>query len=285
VARQPFAAILLTSLPASRLWADLTTREFELLNKQDLVAVLPVGAIEQHGPHLPLSVDADINRILLARVTEIAPADMPILVLPMVEVGHSPEHSDFPGTLTLSTATIVELIFEIGASVARSGVRKLALFNTHGGQSQILDLVGQRLRAANDMIVASLNAYRYWDTAEAFGELEAANGIHGGAAETSIMLHGRPDAVRQDQLANFSNAAAGMEQEFEFLQPYGRTVGLGWQMKDLNPAGAAGDATIASAAAGAKLVDQAAEKTVKILQDLTKLDPDGFLNGEIRHSS
>ncbi len=275
----------MSKLPNFRNWSDLTTHEFDQLDKRNLVAILPVSATEQHGPHLPLSVDAEINRILVAQVLEIAPPDLPFLILPPVEVGLSPEHADFPGTLTLSAATIVDMLTEIGESVARSGIRKLALFNTHGGQSQILDLVGQRLRVGANMIVASLNAYRYWDAASAFGEAEAAYGIHGGAAETSIMLHARTGAVRQDMLANFENRASAMEQEFDHLLPYGRTVGLGWQMQDLNPVGAAGNATAATADAGAELVRQAAEKTVQILKDLVELDPDDFLNNDTRYSS
>ena len=275
----------MTGLPTSRLWSDLTTSEFENLDKQSLVAVLPVGATEQHGPHLPLSVDAEINRILLARVIDVAPPDLPFLVLPPVEVGLSPEHADFAGTLSLSMATIVAMLIEIGESVARSGVCKLALFNTHGGQSQILDLVGQRLRANSRMIVASLNVYRYWDTVGVFGEEEAAYGIHGGAAETSIMLYGRPEAVRQDQLAAFENRAAGMAEKFQHLRPYGRTVGLGWQMQDLNPVGAAGNAAAATAEAGALLVDQAAQTTIQVLQDLARIDPESFLTETPDYSS
>jgi creatinine amidohydrolase len=258
-------------------WSDLTTEEFASLDRQNLIAILPVAATEQHGPHLPVSVDADIVRILMNRVLDIAPTDLPILVLPSVDIGLSPEHADFPGTLTISAETLVSMLSEIGASVARSGIRKLALVNSHGGQSHILDIVAQKLRVSEGMVVASLNAYRYWDVAGTFGEEEASFGIHGGAAETSIMLHAKPESVRRDKLEKFKNTAADMSRRYESLRPYGRSVGLGWQMQDLNPAGAAGDSTIATAQAGADLIESAAGTLLGILRELADLDPDEFL--------
>lgn len=258
-------------------WSDLTTEEFASLDRGRLIAVLPVGATEQHGPHLPVSVDADINRILMDRVLDIATGDLPILVLPPVDIGLSPEHADFPGTLTISAETLITMLSEIGASVARSGIRKMALVNSHGGQSHILDIVAQKLRVSEQMVVASLNAYRYWDVAAAFGDEEASFGIHGGAAETSIMLHAKPESVRRDKLEKFGNTAADMSRRYENLRPYGRTVGVGWQMQDLNPAGAAGDSTIATAQAGADLIESAAGKILEILGELAELDPDEFL--------
>ena len=263
--------------PKSRYWSDLTTAEFEAIDRSRAVAVLPVAATEQHGPHLAVSVDADINRILIERTLKVLDLSLPVLALPAVEVGLSPEHAEFPGTLTLSAETLTTLLVELGQSVARSGIRKLALLNTHGGQSQILDLAAQRLRNGDDLVVACLNAYRYWDVADRFGEAEAVYGIHGGAAETSVMLFGRPNAVRMDKVARFHNRAADMAEGFEVLQPYGRTVGLGWQMQDLNLEGAAGDATAATAAHGEEMVAMAAARIAEILEDLVVLDPDAYL--------
>lgn len=265
------------SVPPSRRWSDLTTAEFAGLDMSSAVALLPVGAMEQHGPHLPLSVDTDIALALVDGIAQAAPPDLPLLVLPPLPVGVSPEHADFPGTLTLQPETMLAVLGEIGESVHRSGIRRLAILNSHGGQPQMLDIMAQRLRSRFGMVVASLNAYRYWDAAGAFGEEEAAWGIHGGAAETSIMLHARPEAVRQDRLAAFPNAAREMAANNRHLRPYGRTVGLGWQMQDLNPEGAAGDATRATAEAGEQLLNQAVQRCVEILQELAALDPDAFV--------
>ena len=117
-----------------RRWADWTTAEFAACDAQRLIALMPVAAIEQHGPHLPLGVDADLASAIVERVLEQAPADLPVVALPMVPVGYSSEHGDFPGTLTASAETLTRLWIEIGQSVARAGVRKLVLFKAlvHG---------------------------------------------------------------------------------------------------------------------------------------------------------
>jgi creatinine amidohydrolase len=133
-----------------RRWDELAWTDFARLPR-DAVAILPVAAIEQHGPHLPLRVDAALAEAILARALEIAPAGMPLLALPLQAVGHSPEHARFPGTLALRAETALALWEDIGASVARAGLRKLVVFNSHGGQPQLVDVLCTRLRAAHGM--------------------------------------------------------------------------------------------------------------------------------------
>ncbi len=146
-----------------RYWQDMTTTDVAAADMQRLIALLPVAAIEQHGPHLPLSVDATINRAILERAVTLMPADLPVSVLPAQPVGKSDEHGAFPGTLSLSAETLIALWRDIGASVARAGVRKLVLLNTHGGQPQILDVVAGELRARHQMLAVAVNAYRLYD--------------------------------------------------------------------------------------------------------------------------
>ena len=134
----------LSALP-SRFWADLTTRDFAHLQASGqaahTVAVLPVAAIEQHGPHLPLSVDATLLQGVIDAALPRLPADVPVLFLPPQVVGLSTEHLAYPGTLSLSPATVIALWTEIGACVARAGVKKLLLLNGHGGQVSVMDIV------------------------------------------------------------------------------------------------------------------------------------------------
>src|SRR6185369_1773260 len=129
-----------------RLWQEMTTRDFADPEVGRWIAVLPVAAIEQHGPHLPLAVDAIINDGVLARALDVLPASAPVTVLPAQVVGKSNEHGAFPGTLSLSAETTIRLWTEIGESVARAGVRKLVIFNSHGGQPAIVDIVAVDLR-------------------------------------------------------------------------------------------------------------------------------------------
>ena len=142
-------------------WQDMNTEEFGGPDAERWIAVLPVGAIEQHGPHLPLCVDACINQGILARALELLPEQVPVTVLPPIPVGKSNEHIAFPGTLTLSADTLIRLWTELGEAVARAGVRKLVLFNSHGGQPQVMDIVARDLRVRLGMLAVAYS----WDAA------------------------------------------------------------------------------------------------------------------------
>ncbi|CAN5534409.1 hypothetical protein BH10PSE6_BH10PSE6_14960 [soil metagenome] len=147
---------------ASRLrrdWVEMTTKDFQLTDMSTVIAVLPVAAIEQHGPHLPVEVDTAINRGVVTRARELLPAELPVTFLPAMPIGKSNEHISYPGTLTLSAETLIRLWTEIGESVNRAGVRKLVLFNSHGGQPQIADIVARDLRVRRDMFVVIASTY------------------------------------------------------------------------------------------------------------------------------
>ena len=143
------------SLP--RFWSHLTTRDFAALDVAATVAVLPLGATEQHGPHLPLGVDTVLADGIVAASLPLLPADLPVLFLPTQQIGLSPEHARFAGTLTLSAETLIRMWNEIGAGVARAGVKKLVLFNAHGGHVGAMDIVARELRAAHGLIVYSVS--------------------------------------------------------------------------------------------------------------------------------
>ena len=186
-----------------RRWDALAWTEFRDLPAGS-VAILPVAAIEQHGPHLPLAVDAALNAAILDRALALAPQEMPLLALPPQVIGHSPEHARFPGTLTLGAETILALWTEIGACVARAGVRRLLIFNTHGGQPQLVELACRRLRAAHGLFAVGASWFDLQrpDPAEdILPESERRWGIHGGAVETAMMRHLHPASVRESEAA------------------------------------------------------------------------------------
>lgn len=251
-----------------RRWADLKTTEFAAL-PEDTVAVLPVAAIEQHGPHLPVCVDACINESLVNLAMAKA-GSLSVLVLPMQAVGKSNEHLGFAGTLTLSTETIVRLWTEIGESVHRSGIRRMLILNSHGGQPQIADIVARDLRVRLGMFVATAAWWQVGELQRDFSENELRHGIHGGAIETSLMLHFRPDLVSMDLARNFVSLGETLEKEFRFLRPEGGGVGFGWQSQDLHEEGVCGDATQADAALGARIADQVSDNIVQLLQEIAR---------------
>ncbi len=261
----------------SRFWADLTTRQFALLrNAPDidrLVALLPLGATEQHGPHLPLGVDSDLVEAVVAGALPLLPPELPVLVLPAQRIGKSNEHARFPGTLTLSAETLIRVWTEIGAAVAATGIRKLLLFNAHGGQVGMMDIVARDLRARHDLIVYSSNWYDLPipDPVMApFDATERRFGVHAGDVETSMMLALRPSRVDMGQARDFVSASQARAAGFPILGN-GRSARLAWQMQDVNPMGAAGNAAAASADKGRALLDAAAQQLAAMLAELSRL--------------
>lgn len=257
--------------PPHRYWQDLTTADFDGLDRERLIAILPVAAIEQHGPHLPLDVDARINEGLIGRMLAQAPEELPVLVLPMQAVGWSDEHAGFPGTLSVSAETLTKSWYEICTGVARAGVRKIVVFNSHGGQTEILKIVTRKLRIDFRMLAVGLNWFALAETGSMFDADECAHGIHAGAIETSLMLHLYPDTVREQAIDNFPSAALAMKRDFKRLGPTGK-VPFGWETQDLHPAGAVGDPRNASAEKGAAIVDQVVERFLEVLDDVDRFD-------------
>ena len=258
----------MSNLPR-RFWQDMTTTEFDAADP-NWIALLPVGAIEQHGPHLPVAVDACINQGIVARALELLPAGLPVTVLPLLPVGKSNEHIDFPGTLTLSADTLGRLWTEIGESVARAGVRKLVILNSHGGQPQVMEIVARDLRVRHQMAVVAYNWFAAGVPDGLFPEDEVRFGIHAGAIETSMMLHLRPDLVQMANAENFTPVMAQMAADYRRLSPIGPAK-LAWQAQDLHPSGACGDATNADAERGRLLVDHAATALVEVLTEVDRL--------------
>jgi len=260
-----------TTMLPTRFWAEMSWRDFQEADMTAVVAVLPVAAIEQHGPHLPVGVDAFINDGCLARALARLPADLPALFLPAQTIGKSNEHLDFPGTLTFSAETAIRAWTEIGECVARTGCRKLVFLNAHGGNSPLVDVVACDLRARRRMFVVHASWSRLGYAEGLFSQRERAYGVHGGDIETSLMLAFRPDTVKMARARDFASAAEAMERDFKRLRAT-RPIGFGWAASDLNPLGAVGDATSATAAKGEACAERGADALVELLRDVAAFD-------------
>ena len=280
---QSASAVNSAALP-SRFWAQLTTADFARLQAcgqmQDVIAVLPLGATEQHGPHLPLQVDTAIADGVIAQALAHLPTGLPVLFLPTQPVGLSPEHIRFAGTLTLQAETVLRLWSDIGESVARTGVRKLVFFNAHGGHVGAMDLVARQLRERCDLMVWSVNSFGL-PVGDAVNGLftpdEHRFGIHAGDTETSLMLALHPAQVRMELAQNFSSASQQRAAQFEILGN-GRSAKLGWQMQDYNADGAAGNAAAATAEKGQTLLAAMGQQLALLLQEVAQLPASTLVN-------
>ena len=254
-------------MPSSRWWWDLSTREFAALAMDQVVAILPIAATEQHGPHLPVRVDAAINEGIVKRAVELMPDDLPALVLPMLPIGKSDEHQAFPGTLTLSYQTLGQMWFEIAQSVQRAGVRKILFWNSHGGQPQLMEMVCRRLRVELGMFAVGANWFGTIDSSDLYSETERHHGIHGGESETGMLLHLHPELVQMEHAEHFHSLSETLAEEQGLLRPEGG-VGFGWQAQDLNPAGVCGNAAAADAARGKEELERSARALVKLTREV-----------------
>ena len=261
----------------SKFWSDLTTRHFAQLAASpevaQVVAVLPVAATEQHGPHLPVSVDTTlVNGVIEASLLHLG-ASLPVLFMPTQPVGKSNEHIRFPGTLTLSAQTLMNVWMELGACVARAGIKKLVLLNSHGGQVSVMDIVARDLRTAHDLIVYSTNWYTLplGDVVmKLFPPEEHRFGIHAGDMETSMMLALREKYVDMAQARDFKSTAQDRAAAYPILGN-GSSAKLGWQVQDYNAMGAAGNAAIATAAKGQAILDAAGLQLARLLREISDL--------------
>ncbi len=265
----------------TRYWAELSWPEFHGADMAQVIAVLPVAAVEQHGPHLPVGVDGFIMEGYLARAVAALPDDLPVLVLPVQTVGKSDEHLDFPGTLTLSAGTAIRAWTEIGESVARAGVRKLVIVNSHGGNVSVVDIVGRDLRVRHGMLVVGASWHRFGYPEEAFAPAERPHDIHAGEVETALMLRFRPDLVAAGETRNFVPESVRIEREFARLRVT-QPVGFGWMAQDNHPAGAMGNAAAATGDKGEAAAAYGARAFVDLLRDVQAFDLSRLAKGPLK---
>ena len=250
-----------------RYWQTLTTSEAAALAARDPVVILPLAATEQHGPHLPLSTDLDIGLGLLQEAFRQLPPDLPTRVLPPQAVGASREHLRFAGTLSLDPDLVAELIHQHGTVLATIGIRRLVLFNTHGGNLSAMDTAALRLRDEHDMLVVKASYFTFPRSDDvAFPESEWRHGLHGGAAETAMMLHLRPDLVRPDAIECFPSLGEDLQGVLTRVGPESDAA-FAWLAGDLNPHGVTGNAQLADAAIGQRLVAHYGRVLAEVILD------------------
>jgi creatinine amidohydrolase len=251
-------------------WESLTTED--LRSPGEAVALLPLAAVEQHGPHLPLGTDAIIcDGVMDAAAGRLGDA-IHVLRLPTQRVGVSPEHESFPGTLSIEPEIALAAWTALGAAVARVGIGKVVVFNSHGGQPGVVDQLAVRLRRSHGMMVTRANIFGFGAPEGAVGADELRYGLHGGLVETSLMRVLRPDLVRMEQARDFSSRDRDIVASSRMLSAEGAGIGIGWLAEDLNPAGVTGDAASATVALGNSLLDHLGRSLANLLEDVAAMD-------------
>ena len=258
-----------TWIPDTRNFAYLTWKQVDALPRDRTLLVLPTAAIEQHGHHLPLATDTLINNLLLGKALSLLSAELPIYALPPVCYGKSNEHIGFAGTLSVSAQTFMAVVRDLGASIAASGFEKLALYNTHGGNTSLVDVMARDLRAEFGLRTFSL----FGSPGAAFEGVstqERTYGFHAGEIETAFLLHGTPELVRTD--AYTANYIARVDQP-ELLKPEGSAANFAWLTKDIAPSGVLGDPSKATAENGERWSNEAAARIAEILVAMCNFEP------------
>ncbi|WP_313612063.1 creatininase family protein [Agrobacterium sp.] len=240
-------------------------------NVADRIVVLPLGAHEQHGPHLPFETDTLIAAGVVERLRKSAPPSLPLIILPVDPVGYSIEHMDVPGTKTLRYDEAVERWLGMAEEAAAHGIRKFVMLNAHGGNSPLMTIVATEARVRFGMLAVATSWTRFGVPTGLITPEEKALDIHGGDIETSVMLALYPDLVDMGKAAHFSSRQADYAKSYKHLRAYGPHA-FGWKMRDLNPIGVAGNASIATAEKGEALLDHAVTGLIELLEDINSFD-------------
>jgi len=258
-----------TWIPNERNFAYLTWKQVDALPRETTLLVLPTAAIEQHGHHLPLATDTLINNLLLGKALAKIPAHLPVFALPPVCYGKSNEHVGFPGTLSVSAQTFLAVVRDLGASIAASGFKKVVLYNTHGGNTSLVDVLARDLRAEYGLRTFSLFGSP-GAKFEGVSQQERTYGFHAGEIETAYLLHATPSLVHTD--AYTTNYIARVDLP-ELLKPEGSSANFAWLTKDLAPSGVLGDPTGATSENGERWSDEAAASIAELLVAMHKFEP------------
>ncbi|MCV9998378.1 creatininase family protein [Pararhizobium sp. YC-54] len=257
------------TLPAPR-WKD-NVSDLPRASRADWIAVLPLGAHEQHGPHLPFETDALIAQGLVERIIPRLPPGLPVTFLDTEPVGYSIEHLDVEGTRSLGYDEAVQRWLAIAQDLNGKGIGKFVMLNAHGGNSPLMTIVATEARVRFNMLAVATSWTRFGQPDGWMAPGDKAIDIHGGDIETSVMLALYPDRVDMAKAARFGSRQTDFAHRFKHLRAYGPHA-FGWKMSDLNEQGVAGDASAATARRGEKLIAHAVSGIIELLEDVAAFD-------------
>ncbi|EIJ80420.1 Creatininase [Bacillus methanolicus PB1] len=248
----------------------LTSKQVEELPKQKALVILPIGAVEQHGPHLPIYTDSLIAEGVLKAVCNYLNEDDNIWILPAIPYGKSTEHLGYAGTISLSGSTLQLIVKDIATSLQKSGFRKLVLFNTHGGNHDLLNMIARDIRIETGLITFRLNSYDFDVAEDIITKQEAAYGIHGGEVETSLVLSFKSEWVKKELCPS---EIMQFPMKIKHLQLKGNNY-FAWKMEDISNTGILGNARKATKEKGEKIIGRLSEILAQVLREMAEFEID-----------
>ncbi|HWE63694.1 MAG TPA: creatininase family protein [Chloroflexota bacterium] len=258
---------MIPHIPDRYCLARLTTREIAALDPERTLVVLPVAAVEQHGPHLPVLTDTIIAEAVLTRALALRPDDGRVWALPVQAYGKSNEHTGFPGTFALSAETLAHTLREIAHGVHASGLRRLLFLNSHGGNPEIVDYVARDLRQELGILCFTAHPFRFGLARAIISDVEGGYGIHGGEAETSVVLAVAPELVHPEHYTAELPPVRHWMRHFTLKG----AASFGWLTRDLSRTGTIGDPRTASAEKGQAILDAEARLVAELIEETLAL--------------
>ena len=252
-------------------FSDMKSEDILAADTSNSIAVLPMGATEQHGPHLPVETDSIIAAGIVKHLIDNLPQKLAVTFLPVEKVGYSPEHLDYPNSLSLDFDEAINRWIGIGEHLSSLGIQKLVLLNAHGGNSALMTIVATELRTRFDMLCVTTSWTRFGKPEGMYEEAELAIDIHGGDIETSVMLAFEPELVEMKKAKKFNSQQTKLLKQNKYLHAYGRHA-FGWKMQDLNPTGVTGNAKLANAKKGETLIKHSVSGLVQLLKEVDRFD-------------
>lgn len=262
-----------------RHWRDIDPQKIDTGSSRNWIAVLPLGAHEQHGNHLPFETDTIIAQGIADRLSKTLPDGFPVTFLPAEPIGYSIEHLDFAGSKSLTYSEAIERWIAIGAELHGQGLRKLVLLNAHGGNSPLMTVAASELRARLNLFCVATSWTRFVEGGDLITSQEKEFGIHGGDLETSVMLALAPDQVDMGQVASYPSLQETLAQQYRYLRAYGPHA-FGWKMQDLNADGVTGDASLATVEKGEAILASVIDGLSALLEEVHDADPDRLLQSK-----
>jgi creatinine amidohydrolase len=249
-------------IPDDRFLPYLTWKQVEALDKLSTLIILPTAAIEQHGHHLPLATDTLLNNFILGRALELISPQLPAYALAPICYGKSNEHLGFPGTLSVSASTMMAVVRDVAQSVHSSGFKRLVIYNSHGGNSSLLDVMARDLRAEFGLQVFRLGA---GVKLSGLGEQEGAYGYHAGEVETSLLLAATPDLVETDK---YTSAYIRKIGEPGKLVPENGASTYAWLTRDISPSGVMGNPAASTKEKGERWREEMARHLAEVIEEM-----------------